>query len=116
MDNNKILKIVYDPSTPLCSKVPVRMTDPETGKSINQALIDLDNVKPTTLSDKPIMIDDLEYVPLEGEQVEVVVLENSLLSENSVWCVRKENLTELIENNDLFQEYCAKVQGPYTPR
>lgn len=115
MDTNKQLKIVYE-TTPLGSTVPVKLFDAETGKSINQALIDLNIVKPVAITEKPIMIDDLDYVPLEGEQLEIVVLENSLLSENSLWCVRKEHLTELVQNNELFQDYCSRVQGPYTPR
>lgn len=116
MDSNKQLKIVYEASTPLSSSVPVRLFDPETGKSMNQALIDLNNVKPITLNDKPLMIDNLEYVPLDGENIDIIVLENSLLSENSLWCVRKEHLNELVQNNELFQEYCSRAEGPYTPR
>lgn len=113
MDTNKLLKIVYDPSTLLSSAVPVKLIDPDGGKCINQALADLNDIKP---NEKPIMIDDTEYVPLEGEHVDIVVLDNSLLMENSLWCVRKEHLNELVENNDLFQEYCQRSEGPYTPR
>lgn len=116
MDANKSLKIVYDDLTPLVSSSPVFLVDTENSKSINQMLVDMNHVKPVKPTEKPLTLEDLEYVPLEGTNVNLLVLENSLLNQNSLWCVRNEHLEELMNNNNRFQEYCGRVAGPYTPR
>lgn len=116
VDTNQSLKIVFGGGAPLVANTVVTLFDLDTGKSINQAMIDLNDVRPVALTEPPIVLDDIEYVPLEGEQLDIVVLDNSLLSENSLWCVRQDHLNELLQNNDLFQKYCCSTEGPYTPR
>lgn len=115
VDDSKVLKLLYDDTKPLKDN-SIRLIDTVTGENINDCVIDLNRVNVVPLNAVPIGLDALEKVDISGENVELVVLNNSHLCINTLSCVRQEDLKELVDNCQRFQEYCQQVKDTYTPR
>lgn len=115
VDDSKVLKLVYDDTKPL-KDAPVRLIDTVTNEIVNECVTALNQVNVVPLTAPPIGMDALEKVDISGDDVELVVLNNSHLCINTLTCVRQTDLEELATNCQRFQQYCQEVNETYTPR
>lgn len=94
----------------------VRLTVAATNECINETLATMNRVEVVELSVAPLWLHDLRVRPVDGTDMQMLVMDNSLLKFNMLSCVRQEDLAQVVLNNQRFQEYCGRAQGPYTPR
>lgn len=100
----------------LCKNAAVRLIDERTNECVNETLGTLNRVEVVAQTAPPLRLDDLRHVPVNGVGMDMLVLDNSLLLYNTLWCIRSEDTGKLVKNTKRFQEYCAATVGPYTPR
>lgn len=94
----------------------VRLTVAATNECINDTLALMNRVDVVALSEPPQWMHELQRIRVNGTDVPMVVMDNSLLKYNMLSCVRQTDLAELVLKNRRFQEYCGRATGPYAPR
>lgn len=127
VDSSRVLRLSFEAADGMLdvageklrvrTHAPVRLTVPETNECINERLCALNHVEEVALGEDPLWLRELRHAPLErATDVELVVMDNSLMGYNLVSCVRRADHAQLLLSSQRFQEYCGRARGPYTPR